>query len=44
MSEHVRGQVHTNDMESFRATLKRAHEGTFHKISSKFAMRGRWPR
>ena len=35
VSEHVRGQVHTNGMESFRATLKRAHEGTFHKISPK---------
>ena len=35
VSEHVRGQVHTNGMESFRAMLKRAHEGTFHKISPK---------
>lgn len=35
VSEYVRGQVHTNGMESFWATLERAHEGTLHKISPK---------
>ena len=33
--EFVRDQVHTNGMESFWANLKRAHKGTFHKISPK---------
>ena len=33
--EYVRDQVHTNGVESFWATLKRAHKGTFHKISPK---------
>ena len=33
--EYVRGTVHTNGMESFWAMLKRAHKGTFHKISEK---------
>ena len=27
--------VHTNGIESFWAPLKRAHEGTYHKISEK---------
>ena len=35
VGEYVRDQVHTNGIESFWATLKRAHKGTFHKISSK---------
>lgn len=35
VSEFVRGQVHTNGIESFWAMLKRAHKGTFHKISPK---------
>ena len=35
VSEFVKGQAHTNGMESFWATLKRAHKGTFHKISPK---------
>ncbi|MCY3730255.1 MAG: IS1595 family transposase [Rhodospirillaceae bacterium] len=35
VSEYVRGQVHTNGMESFWGMLKRAHKGTFHKISPK---------
>ena len=35
VSEYVRGQAHTNGVESFWAMLKRAHEGTFHKISPK---------
>ena len=35
VSEYVRGMAHTNGIESFWATLKRAHQGTFHKISPK---------
>ena len=35
VSEYVRGMVHTNGMESFWAMLKRAHTGTFHKMSPK---------
>ena len=35
VAEYVRGKAHTNGMESFWATLKRAHEGTFHKMSPK---------
>ena len=33
--EYVRGPVHTNGMESFWSMLKRAHKGTFHKLSPK---------
>ena len=29
------GPVHVNGIESFWAMLKRAHKGTFHKISKK---------
>ena len=35
VAEYVRGQAHTNGIESFWAMLKRAHMGTFHKISPK---------
>lgn len=35
VSEYVRGQAHTNGIESFWATLKRAHKGVFHKMSPK---------
>ena len=35
VSEYVRGMVHTNGMESFWSMLKRAHKGTFHKMSPK---------
>ena len=35
VKEFVRGQIHTNGMESFWAMLRRAHMGTFHKISPK---------
>ncbi len=35
VGEYVRGQAHTNGIESFWATLKRAHTGTFHKLSPK---------
>ena len=33
--EYVRGDVHTNGIESFWATIKRAHKGTFHWWSKK---------
>ena len=35
VSEFVKGQAHTNGMESFWSNLKRAHKGTFHKLSPK---------
>jgi len=35
VGEYVREQAHTNGMESFWATLKRAHKGIYHKISPK---------
>ena len=35
VAEYVRDQAHTNGMESFWSMLKRAHDGTFHKISPK---------
>ena len=35
VAEYVRDQAHTNGIESFWAMLKRAHTGTFHKISPK---------
>ena len=35
VAEYVRGQAHTNGVESFWSMLKRAHKGTFHKISPK---------
>ena len=35
VSEYVRGRAHTNGIESFWSMLKRAHGGTFHKISPK---------
>ena len=35
LSEHVKGEVHTNGIESLWSLLKRAHTGTFHKLSSK---------
>ena len=37
--EYVRGQVHTNEIESFWSMLKRAHKGTFHKFSVKHLQR-----
>ena len=37
--EYVRDQAHTNGIESFWAMLKRAHGGTFHKISPKHLQR-----
>ena len=35
VGEYVREQAHTNVIESFWSMLKRAHKGTFHKISPK---------
>ncbi len=35
VGEYVRDQAHTNGIESFWAMLKRAHTGTFHKLSPK---------
>ena len=35
VGEYVRDQAHTNGMESFWSMLKRAHTGTFHKLSPK---------
>ena len=35
VSEYVRGMAHTNGTESFWSMLKRAHMGTFHKMSPK---------
>ncbi len=35
VAEYVRGQAHTNGIESFWSMMKRAHMGTFHKISPK---------
>ena len=35
VSEYVRGMAHTNGVESFWSMLKRAHKGTFHKLSPK---------
>ena len=35
VGEYVKEQAHINGVESFWAMLKRAHKGTFHKISPK---------
>ena len=35
VAEYVNGQAHTNGIESFWSMLKRAHKGTFHKMSPK---------
>lgn len=39
IGEYVDGMIHTNGMESFWSMLKRAHKGTFHKISPKHLAR-----
>ena len=35
VAEYVRGQAHTNGIESFWAVLKRGYQGTFHHMSVK---------
>ena len=35
LAEYVRGDVHTNGIESLWSMMKRAHKGTFHKLSPK---------
>ena len=35
LSEYVNGDAHTNGIESLWSMLKRAHKGTFHKLSPK---------
>ena len=37
--EYVKEMAHTNGIESFWATLKRAHKGVYHKISPKHLQR-----
>ena len=39
VNEYVNGMAHTNGIESFWSMLKRAHKGTFHKISPKHLQR-----
>ena len=39
VGKYVRGMMHTNEIESFWSMLKRAHKGTFHKISAKHLQR-----
>ena len=35
LSEYVKGDTHTSGIESLWSMLKRAHKGTFHKLSPK---------
>ena len=35
VGEYVRGQAHTNGVESFWSMLKRGYQGTYHKMSPK---------
>ncbi len=35
VSKHVDGTAHPNSIEPFCAILKRAHKGTFYKVSPK---------
>jgi len=39
VGEYVRGEVHTNGMESFWSALKRGYYGTYHKMSFKHLRR-----
>ena len=39
VGEYVRGQVHTNGVESFWSMLKRGYYGTYHRMSAKHLQR-----
>ena len=39
VGEYVKGQAHSNGMESFWAALKRGYQGTFHHFSAKHLQR-----
>ena len=39
VGEYVRGQAHTNGIESFWALLKRGYQGTYHQMSKKHLQR-----
>ena len=39
VKQYVDGKVHTNGIESFWAMFKRAHKGTYHKMSPKHLQR-----
>jgi len=39
VSEYVKGEAHTNGMESFWSMLKRGYQGTYHKMSPKHVRR-----
>ena len=39
VGQYVKGRAHTNGIESFWASLRRAHMGTFHKMSPKHLQR-----
>ena len=39
VGEYVDGMAHTNGIESFWSMLKRAHKGTYHKMSAKHLQR-----
>jgi len=39
IGEYVRGQAHTNGIESFWAMLKRGYKGTYHQMSAKHLSR-----
>lgn len=39
VGEYVRGQIHTNGVESFWSMLKRAHKGVYHRLSAKHLQR-----
>lgn len=38
-AEYVRGETHTQGIESFWSILKRAHKGTYHQLSPKHLQR-----
>lgn len=39
VGEYVRGQAHTNGVESFWSMLKRGYQGTYHQMSAKHLQR-----